>query len=105
MPRLFPPNPPAKLHFASLEALRFFAFLKVFFFHVPIQLDWPVLQYLKRGGGIGVEFFFVLSGFLIQDSTVPRCKPPLCHPIPLTRRSQPTDHLLEATDRRFSGIV
>jgi peptidoglycan/LPS O-acetylase OafA/YrhL len=58
-------SPPAKLHFASLEALRFFAFLKVFFFHVPIQLDWPVLQYLKRGGGIGVDFFFVLSGFLI----------------------------------------
>ena len=65
MPPLFFSNPPAKLHFASLEALRFFAFLKVFFFHVPIQLDWPVLQYLKRGGGIGVEFFFVLSGFLI----------------------------------------
>ena len=58
-------EPPTKLHFASLEALRFFAFLKVFFFHVPVQLDWPVLQYLKRGGGIGVEFFFVLSGFLI----------------------------------------
>ena len=59
------PAPAPKLHFASLEALRFFAFLKVFFFHVPIQLDWPVLLYLKRGGGIGVDFFFVLSGFLI----------------------------------------
>lgn len=60
-----PFSAPPKLHFPSLEALRFFAFLKVFFFHVPIQLDWPVLHYLKRGGGIGVDFFFVLSGFLI----------------------------------------
>ena len=59
------PAPAPRRHFASLEALRFFAFLKVFFFHVPITLAWPWLLYLKRGGGIGVEFFFVLSGFLI----------------------------------------
>ena len=58
-------SPPQKLHFASLEALRFFAFLKVFFFHVPFQVESPVVNYLKRGGGIGVHFFFVLSGFLI----------------------------------------
>ncbi|MBF9224100.1 acyltransferase family protein [Hymenobacter ruricola] len=65
MPPSPAPAPPAKLHFASLEALRFFAFLKVYLFHVPIQVESPLFNYLKRGGGIGVQFFFVLSGFLI----------------------------------------
>jgi len=54
-----------KIHFHSIDALRFFAFLKVYFLHVPIQGDFPVFSYLKQGGGIGVSFFFVLSGFLI----------------------------------------
>jgi peptidoglycan/LPS O-acetylase OafA/YrhL len=54
-----------KKHFHSLEALRFFAFLKVYLLHVPIQGHFPIFSYLKSGGGIGVSFFFVLSGFLI----------------------------------------
>lgn len=54
-----------KIHFHSFEALRFFAFLKVYLLHIPIQGDFPVFAYLKYGGGIGVSFFFVLSGFLI----------------------------------------
>lgn len=54
-----------KIHFHSIDALRFFAFLKVYFLHVPIQGDFPIFSYLKEGGGIGVAFFFVLSGFLI----------------------------------------
>jgi peptidoglycan/LPS O-acetylase OafA/YrhL len=56
---------PARRHFHSLEALRFFAFLKVYLLHVPLNVAAPWLHYLKRGGGIGVQFFFVLSGFLI----------------------------------------
>ncbi len=55
----------SKLHFHSLDALRFFAFLKVFLLHLPVQGDFPIFRYLKSGGGIGVSFFFVLSGFLI----------------------------------------
>ena len=65
MPSSLPATSTDKLHFSSLDALRFFAFLKVYFFHLPIESDYPFLVYLKRGGGIGVQFFFVISGFLI----------------------------------------
>ncbi|HMG14027.1 MAG TPA: acyltransferase, partial [Saprospiraceae bacterium] len=54
-----------KIHFHSLDALRFFAFLKVYLLHLPLEGDFPVFSYLKSGGGLGVDFFFVLSGFLI----------------------------------------
>ncbi len=54
-----------KRRFHTLDALRFFAFLKVYLLHVPLQGDFPIFSFLKSGGGIGVSFFFVLSGFLI----------------------------------------
>ena len=38
--------------------------MKVFLLHLPI-LAFPWFNYFKAGGGIGVQFFFVLSGFLI----------------------------------------
>lgn len=56
---------PTKRHFHTIDALRFFAFFKVFLQHTPIQGDFPIFNYLKNGGGLGVSFFFVLSGFLI----------------------------------------
>jgi len=52
-------------HFKTFDALRFFAFAKVFLLHLPIN-DFPFFSFLKNGGGIGVIFFFVLSGFLIS---------------------------------------
>lgn len=54
-----------KRRFHTLDALRFFAFLKVYLLHIPLQGDFPIFSFLKSGGGIGVSFFFVLSGFLI----------------------------------------
>jgi len=53
-----------KRHFHTFDALRFFACFKVFLHHLPI-IAFPWLVMLKTGGGIGVQFFFVLSGFLI----------------------------------------
>jgi peptidoglycan/LPS O-acetylase OafA/YrhL len=51
-------------HFHTFDALRCFAFLKVFFYHIPIAYP-AAFVYLKAGGDIAVRFFFVLSGFLI----------------------------------------
>lgn len=62
-----------KVYFPNLDGLRFFAFLAVFFAHS----FWTEFDYLKRNpvyhfvheyahkGILGVNFFFVLSGFLI----------------------------------------
>lgn len=61
-----------KLHFHSFDAFRFFAFLKVFLLHAPLVVaasnpSWMLWmnEHIRYGGGIGVSFFFVLSGFLI----------------------------------------
>jgi peptidoglycan/LPS O-acetylase OafA/YrhL len=53
-------------HFQSIDALRFFAFLKVYLLHIPLDAKFPNFLEIKSGGGIGVSFFFVLSGFLIS---------------------------------------
>ena len=51
-------------HFHSFDALRFFSFLLVFLLHLP-KTENPYLDFFLKSGGLGVMFFFVLSGFLI----------------------------------------
>ncbi len=63
-----------KLYFENLDGLRFFCFLLVFFYHsftteFPHIADSAVHHTVKKdifgNGFLGVNFFFVLSGFLI----------------------------------------
>lgn len=63
-----------KIYFDNLDGLRFFCFLAVFFFHSfhsdnPEILTNKVFTTIKHdifgNGFLGVNFFFVLSGFLI----------------------------------------
>jgi peptidoglycan/LPS O-acetylase OafA/YrhL len=63
-----------KIYFPNLDGLRFFSFLAVLLSHAttydiePIKFN-PVYQFIKEGifrsASQGVNFFFVLSGFLI----------------------------------------
>ncbi len=66
-------NAQNKIYFSNLDALRFFAFFSVFIAHswavyVPGFYTTPFTQWLRdfsKTGVLGVNFFFVLSGFLI----------------------------------------
>jgi len=53
----------APLYFPALDGLRFFAFLLVFFRHAQ-QLPTDYGSFLKNFGWMGVDLFFVLTGFL-----------------------------------------
>jgi peptidoglycan/LPS O-acetylase OafA/YrhL len=63
-----------KIFFENLDGLRFFCFLSVFFYHsfttsFDYILNNPAYHFIKKdifgNGNLGVNFFFVLSGFLI----------------------------------------
>ncbi|RWR29838.1 acyltransferase [Sinirhodobacter populi] len=56
----------ARSHFAGLDGLRFFAILAVLFVHTPPLANMlaPYSRIFTRGF-LGVDFFFVISGFLI----------------------------------------
>jgi peptidoglycan/LPS O-acetylase OafA/YrhL len=51
-------------HFHTLDAIRFFSFLLVLLLHIPHEKS-SIISFFSKSGGIGVSFFFVLSGFLI----------------------------------------
>lgn len=70
---VIPTSNRGKVFFPNLDGLRFFAFLSVFLFHsfytpdATVQAH-PVYKFfysITRQGALGVNFFFVLSGFLI----------------------------------------
>jgi len=54
----------SRKHFHTFDALRFFSFFLVFLQHTPVPGSSSV-SVLTKSGGVGVIFFFVLSGFLI----------------------------------------
>lgn len=69
-----PTAKPQKIFFENLDALRFICFLMVFLFHsfhtqIPAISNHAVYQFVTHtlfgNGNLGVNFFFVLSGFLI----------------------------------------
>lgn len=51
-------------HFHTFDALRFYAFFIVFLHHLPIPSH-SYFSFIAHSGGIGVQIFFILSGFLI----------------------------------------
>lgn len=53
-----------KRYFDTFDAMRFFAFFCVFLGHLP-SLNIPFLDLFQYSSGLGVKFFFTLSGFLI----------------------------------------
>lgn len=53
-----------RIHFHTFDSLRFISFFLVFLHHAPIP-ETNFLHLFSKAGGIGVSFFFVLSGFLI----------------------------------------
>lgn len=52
-------------HVASLDGIRGLAILAVLFFHLYPASERDALSHLARAGWLGVDLFFVLSGFLI----------------------------------------
>lgn len=67
-------NTKPKIFFENLDGLRFFCFLSVFLFHsffTEFQyirndiLYSFITEFLLKNGNLGVNFFFVISGFLI----------------------------------------
>ncbi|MCO6498355.1 MAG: acyltransferase [Chitinophagaceae bacterium] len=69
-----PKHQKERIFFPNLDGLRFFCFLMVFLFHVWYiyfetgkvnGITRPIFRFLFQNGELGVNFFFVLSGFLI----------------------------------------
>lgn len=55
---------PVRKHFHTFDGLRFISFLLVFLHHSP-HSESGFIAFFTKSGGVGVSFFFVLSGFLI----------------------------------------
>src|SRR3989344_8628341 len=63
-------KPQDKIYLPSLDGLRFLAFLLVFLHHTTFYINPALAQnflliFFNKHGWIGVDIFFVLTGFLI----------------------------------------
>ncbi|HKU55327.1 MAG TPA: acyltransferase family protein, partial [Rhizomicrobium sp.] len=70
-------KPPGSGKIAALAGARAFPPLMVVMFHFSEghhYSGWPVLDYLATRGYLWVEFFFVLSGFILTHAYWPRLK-------------------------------
>lgn len=56
---------PTKTFFYNLDILRFIAFGGVFFSHIPFDTSNGFAKFMLHQGRLGVDLFFVISGFLI----------------------------------------
>lgn len=63
-------KPEQKIRFAILDPLRLLAAVAVVFYHYSIYFDSPdsAISVMSRFGYLGVNFFFILSGFVIMSS-------------------------------------
>ena len=55
----------ATRHFGNLDGLRFICITAVIWHHAPIRPEMTDISILFARGHTGVDFFFLLSGFLI----------------------------------------
>ncbi len=58
-----------KKHYMLLDIYRFLASVAVFLYHIDTRI-YPFLENLENGF-LGVDFFFVLSGFVITNMVIP----------------------------------
>ena len=60
-------NTQPKPRLPGLDLLRAIAITLVFIFHCPTFNGQPIINFFYQSGWVGVDLFFVLSGFLIAD--------------------------------------
>lgn len=64
----FPADMASPARLDALTGLRFFAAFAVLLFHVPFVLPASVGYSVLPAGALGVNFFFVLSGFILAHA-------------------------------------
>lgn len=64
------PSPPPPRHIANLDTLRAIAVLSVVIHHIFALTGFHVPYLAEAGGYVGVQLFFIISGYLISESAI-----------------------------------